>query len=827
MVKELTAEQARLTYQPAAFECNSTADLQPYDGIIGQDRALSALKFGLNIRKPGFNIFVSGFAGTGKTTVIKAFLDAVALQKATPDDWCYVYNFKDPYCPRALRLPLGTGQTFQKDIRQLIDNTRRTLMQTFTSKEYSTRRSEAAEAFTRKREAAFQALSERSRAQGLLLKASQIGLVLLPAKGDQPMTDEDYGKLSQVKKDELMQNREQLSKELKEKVLELRLEESNLEKQLAENDHQIAGNAIEFQFQETKTKYKNLPQVIAYLNEVEEDVIENFKQFFVDTKTGEADPMAQLQEMSRKQTFSRYEVNIFIDRSEAKGAPVVLELNPTFNNLFGRIEREAQFGALYTDFTMIKNGSMHVANGGFLVMRIEDVLTNFQSWEGLKRTLRDGKLAIEDIGERLGFMATKSLKPEPIPLEIKVVLIGEPQYYYALMQYDLEFRELFKVKADFDYVMERNEKNLKDYASVICRICNTEKMKHLSSDALAKILEHSSRLADDQSKLSTLFADITDIIREANFWADEDKTKLIEGKHILKAIEQKVYRSNLVQQHVTEAINKGIYKIDTDGQVVGQVNGLAVMGFGDMVFGRPTRITASLGMGREGVVNIEREANLSGNIHTKGVLILNGYMIEKYATGVPLSLSARLVFEQSYDEIDGDSASSTELYVLLSRLAEAPIRQEIAVTGSVNQKGEVQAIGGVNEKIEGFFEICRYKGLTGQQGVMIPQANVVHLMLKEEVVDAVKIGVFHIYPVINIDEGIEILTGIPAGKNLKPGKFEANTINDRVQKRLLTMAYAMRDFGRTDNETKKDKHKTKTKKPQSPVPKKIVKPRNV
>lgn len=806
MVIELTADQVRLKCDPAMFNCNATHELQPYQGIIGQDRALSALKFGLNIQKPGFHIFVAGLAGTGKATVIKSFLDALAKEKETPPDWCYVHNFKDPYYPKALRVPPGMGQTLQKDIKRLVENAKRGILQAFTSKEYTDRHSEIIEGLNRKRETAFQLISKRARERGLLLKSSPTGLVLIPTKGDQPMSEEEYEKLSQDKKDELIKRREQLTRELKDRLMELQTEESQIEKQLEDNDHQVAAYAIGFLFEELRTKYKDLPQVLNYLKEVEQDIIENYTQFVAEPKPKEADPWATVQAMTRKQALAKYDVNVLVDNSEMKGAPVVLELNPTFNNLFGRIEKEAQFGALYTDFTMIKSGSMHRANGGFLVMRIEDLLNSYQSWDSLKRTLRDGKLMIEEIGERMGFVATKSLRPEPIPLDTKLVIIGEPMFYYTLLQYDLEFSELFKVKADFDSVMDRTDANLKDYAAVICRICNSENMKHLKSDALAKIMEYSSRLANDQAKLSTLFADIADIIREANFWATENKSTLIEAPHIQKAIEQKAYRSNLIQQHITEAINKKIFMIDTEGEVTGQVNGLAVIDLGDFAFGRPNRITASLGLGREGVVDIEREAKLGGRLHTKGMMILNGHIMEKYAMDVPLSLSARLVFEQSYDEVDGDSASSTELYTLLSRLAEAPIKQGIAVTGSVNQKGEVQAIGGINEKIEGFFEVCKYGGLNGKQGVLMPASNVAHLMLKEEVAEAIKAGKFHVYPVRTIDEGIEVLTGIKAGKRLQDGSFEADSINDRVQKRLVSMAEKLRDFGKPEEkETAKKK----------------------
>ena len=804
-MKELKSAQVRLKCNAAMFKCDSTGDLTPFEGIIGQDRALSALKFGLNIRKAGFNIFVSGLAGTGKTTVIKSFLDSLATKKEIPPDWCYIYNFKDADRPSALKVPAGTGQLLHKDMKHIIDNVRRTLIQTFASKEYSNRRAELVDVLNKKREVVFNTFSQKAREKSLLLKASQVGLMLLPASGDQPMTEEAYSKLAQEQKDVLTKNREDLMKELKDHISELQAEENDVEKRLEENDREVVKFAIGHIFEEFKNKYDKLPQVIAYLGEVEQDIIENFEQFKVEPKNNITDPMQALQEMNRKQALSKYEVNVLVDNSCLKGAPVILELNPTFTNLLGRIEKDAQFGALFTDFTMIKSGSLHRANGGFLVMRIEDLLMGFQSWEGLKRTLRDGNLLIEELGERLGYIAMKSLRPQPIPLDVKVVIIGEPMYYHLLLRLDREFSELFKVKADFDSQMERTETSLKEYAAVICRICREENLKHLKSDALAKIIEYSSRLAENQEKLSTLFADIADIIREANFWADEDKVPLIDAKHIQKAIEQKVYRSNLIQQRINEMINDKTIMIDTAGEEIGQVNGLAVLDMGDFAFGRPSRITASLGLGREGLVDIEREAHLGGKLHTKGVMILNGHIVEKYARDIPLSLSARLVFEQSYDGVDGDSASSTELYALLSRLADAPIKQGLAVTGSVNQKGEMQAIGGVNEKIEGFFEVCRVRGLTGKQGVIIPVSNVKHLMLKEDVVEAVSQGKFHIYPVSTIDEGIEILTGVKAGKRLKNGSFQADSINDRVQRRLITLAKKIRDFGKDEEKPEKSR----------------------
>jgi len=799
MPKKLTAEQVRQSCDPALFHCNSTADLVPIGGMIGQDRALNALRFGLSIVKPGFNVYVSGLAGTGRTTAIRPFLEALAAKKETPSDWCYVHNFQDSYCPRALRLPAGMGPGLQKDMTRIVDDARRSLVQAFTSKEYAERRAEITEDFNKRRETVFNAISKKAKDKGLLLQTTPVGLFFVPSSDDEPMSEEQYKGLSAEAKEELRKLQEQFTKELKDQINKFRVEGNAVEEQLENTDREVVRYSIGHLFEELKNNYSQLLPVIDYLKEVEQDIIENFEQFKAEPKTSEVDPMAAMQGLARKQAFRKYEVNVLVDNSELKGAPVILELNPTFNNLFGRIEKEAQFGTLFTDFTMIKSGSLHRANGGYLVVRIEDVLTNLQSWEGLKRTLRDGKLAIEEIGERFGFVATKSLRPEPISLDIKVVVIGEPIFYYLLLRQDLEFKELFKVKADFDTRMDRSEANLKDYAAVICRMCQEENLKHLKNDALAKIIEHSSRLAGEQEKLSTLFADIADIIREANFWAGEEEASLIEARHMEKAIEQKVYRSNLFQQRINEMIVKGMIIIATEGETIGQVNGLAVIDLGDFAFGKPSRITVSVGVGREGLIDIEREAKLGGRLHSKGVMILNGYVTEKYVQDVPLSLSARLVFEQSYEEVEGDSASSAELYTILSRLSDMPIKQSIAVTGSVNQKGEVQAIGGLNEKVEGFFEVCRAKGLNGEQGVLIPASNTRNLMLKEEVVEAVRAGKFHIYPVSTIDEGIEVLTGLKAGQRLEDGSFEPDSINDRVQKRLTTLAERLRDFARGED----------------------------
>ncbi|MDD1705602.1 MAG: Lon protease family protein, partial [Methanoregulaceae archaeon] len=492
--------------------------------------------------------------------------------------------------------------------------------------------------------------------------------------------------------------------------------------------------------------------------------------------------------------FRKYEVNVLVDNSGNSGAPVIFEQNPTYPNLFGKLEKEFSYGVVTTDFSMIRPGSIHRANGGYLVLPVEELFRNPFSWDGLKTALKTGKVAIEEPGERMGYITTKSIKPESIPLDLKVVLIGTPMINQILYTQDPDFSELFKVKADFDATMERNEENVRKYAAFVCTLCKKFQLKHLDRSAVAKVVEYGSRLADDQKKLTTRFSLIADVIREASYYATQDGAEMIAKKHILKAIDERTYRSSLIQEKIQEYIRRGVFLIDTEGENVGQVNGLSVISLGDIEFGRPSRVTASIGVGRGGIMDIEREASMGGPSHTKGVLILSGYLANKFAQDKPLSLNARLVFEQSYEGVDGDSASSTELYAILSALSGLPLKQYIAVTGSVNQKGEVQAIGGVNQKLEGFFEVCKAKGLTGRQGAMIPASNVQNLMLKEEIVEAARAGTFRIYPVKTIDEGIEVLTGVKAGERRADGSFEEGTVNYLVDKRLREMADTFREY---------------------------------
>jgi len=673
----------------------------------------------------------------------------------------------------------------------LIGETQRSLPRVFKSEDYTNRRDATIRAIEEERQKLFAQLNKRAQEEGFILESTPMGLLTIPVVKGKPVSEQNFMALSPEVREEIQMRREKLSAELRTAIRQIRELEGRISEELKNLNREVAIYSIGHLVNDLKEKYKGFPEVETHIEDVRNDILENLAQFI---KEPEAPQAAFAFPWMKDLPFRRYEVNVIVDNSDLKGAPVVLELNPTYQNLFGRIEKEAQFGVLTTDFTMIRGGSLHKANGGYMVLPAEQMLQNIFSWDGLKMALKSEKITIEEAGERLGFITTKGLRPAPIPLSVKVVLIGSPLLHMLLHTYDMDFKELFKVKADFDITMDRTEVNMQNYVAFVCTFCQKENMKHLDASAVAKIIEYGSRLAEDQEKLSARFAEIADIIREANFYASEENSKYIVASHVKKAIEEKVYRSNLIQVKIQEMIRRGIFLIDTEGEAIGQVNGLSVIGLGDFAFGRPSRVTASIGTGREGVIDIEREAMLGGRIHTKGVMILSGYLADKYAQDKPLTLSARLVFEQSYEEVEGDSASSTELYAILSALSGLPIKQYIAVTGSVNQKGEVQAIGGVNDKIEGFFEVCKAKGFTGKQGVIIPESNAQNLMLKEEVVDAVKTGVFHIHSVKTIDEGIEILTGVTAGARKIDGTFEEGTVNYRVDRRLREMAERLKEF---------------------------------
>lgn len=774
-IKELSPADLKAAFDAKKLNCRTTEELSPLEGIIGQDRAVKALKFGLEIKDNGFNIFVSGYTGTGRTTGVSEFVQELAKEKPVPPDWCYVNNFNNNYEPKAISLPAGMGKVFQEDIKTLITSIRNLIPKTFESKDYSEKKDSVIKNIELQKDKLLNDLNKRVQEQGFVLKSSQIGVFIVPIIDGKLLNEQDFLLLSEDKKQQIQSKRAAVNDDLKKTMDRVRDLEKQKDDEIRKLNHDAALFAIDKNINDLKEKFKDVPEAVEHIELVKNDVLQNLAVFI-------AGQVPDIQSQSvfpwmKELPFKKYEVNLIVDNSALKGAPVVIEHNPTYQNIFGRIEKEAQFGVLTTDFTMIRGGSLHKSSGGFLVIPVEELLKNFFSWDSLKNSLVNKKITIEEAGEKLGYITTKGLKPEAIPLSVKVILIGNPLYYDLLFTLDQDFKKLFKVRADFDLFMERNDENIKKYASFACTLCIKEGLRHLEAAAVAKIIEYGSRLAEDKNKISTRFSDISDVIFEGNFYAGQENAKYIKASHLEKAIGEKVYRSNLIHERIKEMIANGTILIDTSGEKVGQLNGLSVSSTGDYIFGRPSRVTATAGIGKEGIIDIERETKLGGPIHTKGVLILGGFLAERYSKDKPLSLAARIVFEQSYGGVEGDSASSAELYAILSALSDLPLKQYIAVTGSVNQKGQVQAVGGVNEKIEGFYEVCRNNGLTGQQGVIIPSGNVRNLMLNEEVIESVKKGQFHIFAVNTIDEGIEILTGVRAGKLNDDGSFEKDTVN--------------------------------------------------
>jgi lon-related putative ATP-dependent protease len=795
MIKALPLENYRASYKPEQVACSTTETMQPTDEIIGQDRAQKALRFGLEIQEKGFNIYVAGMPGTGRRTAVKKFLDELAKTKPKADDWVYVNNFANPYEPLAIRLPPGVGSQLRTDMASFLAEARRALPRAFESEDYAAKRQEALGKLDAERATIVSEVTASAAKQGFTIQMGPTGLMIIPVINGKPLTQEEFEALPEETQTDIIHKREALDADLRGGFRRMRELDTKGTEAVTKFNNEIALYAIGHLLSGLKEKYGKISDLPVYIDSVQKDILENLGTFL---GTAQQQPQEEVppqfrQWLAKDLAFRKYEVNVVVDNAGAGGAPVVFEETPSYQNLLGRAEREVQFGIVTTDLMMIRPGSVHKANGGYLVIPVLDLFRYPFAWDGLKSALRTEKVRIEEPGEQAGFIMTRGLKPQPIPLSVKVILIGTPDIN-QILQGDPDYPDLFKVRADFDTVMDRNEDNTRNYTAFLCTLCKRFSLHHLDNTAVAKVVEYGSRLAEDQQKLSTRFASIADLIREANFYAVQEKAPFITVKHIEKAFDEKIYRSNLVQQKIQEFIERGIYLIDTRGAQVGQINGLSVMELGDFAFGRPSRVTASVAVGREGIIDIERQAQMGGPTHTKGVLILGGYLAGKYAQDKPFSLSAKLVFEQSYGGVDGDSASSTELYAILSALSGLPIRQSIAVTGSVNQRGEVQAIGGVNEKLEGFFEVCKAKGLTGEQGAMIPASNVQNLMLKEEVVLAAESGKFAIYPTRTIDEGIEFLTGVSAGERQPDGSYPEGTVNYLVDKRLREMAEMTRDY---------------------------------
>lgn len=803
-MKPLDVTSLRKTYPATAFDLHTDVIPDYRKTIIGQERAAKALEFGLGNRRPGFNVYVAASDSSNKIKVVQHFLDALSQKDPAPPDWVYVNNFKDPYCPKALRLPNGMARQLKSDIAHFISEARAALVKTFESEEYANKINTIKQDLAEKQQRVFASIGEKAQQEHFVIKRTPMEIIAVPKQGDEEMTQKAFMELSEAEKERIIKKQWEFQNLLQGALRKVREVEKQTAQELIQLDHKAALFAIEDILDDLLAKYANIPGLPEYLEDMKNDILENLILFL---RKDEDDPNSLIR-LQKRELSLRYEVNSIVDNSDVRKAPIVVELNPTYYNLFGKIERESELGTLITNFTLIRPGVLHLANGGYLILPVDDLLTSPFSWENLKRALRNQQLDIEDPTQKYGFISGKSLKPEPITLDVQIILVGRHQLFQLLYQLDDNFKELFKIKADFDETMRATEENLREFSGLIRGITKEEGLLPISSEGLAKLAEYGHRLADHQEKLSTRFSPIADLLREADFYAQQDMSKAIYPAHIEKALEEKIHRSDLLHEKIKELFAEGVYLLDIAGAKAGQINGLAYIDQGDLAFGRPNRITASYSMGKAGVIDLEREANLGGPIHSKGVMILSGFLFDYFGQDKPLNLAARLVFEQSYGGVEGDSASSTELYALLSALSDVPIKQSLAVTGSVNQKGEIQAVGGINEKIEGFFEVCKQAGFPAEHGVLIPYSNIPNLMLKTEVLEAVQQGKFNIWGVKTIEEGIEILTGVPAGKRTwnsetKCWDFEKDTLFFKVNEKLRFLVDLEKRFGADKSEQAK------------------------
>ena len=763
------------------FKFKNTSEIKPLNEVIGQKRAVRAIEFGLNMKSPGYNIFVTGVAGTGKSTIVRDIVTQHAKTLPAPDGWCLVNNFKDQFRPKAIAVFDGKAVRFSKSMNKLIENLAKDLPSAFESKPYLKRLSVIKKRYSDKQAQLFQKIERFAADNHLQIVKSDGEFETIPIVDGKPITTEDFANLSKRKKTEIEANIRLIQSQIEIASVEVDKLTSALHTDIEKLMDETTLSIVKSRLEKIRSEFKDNPSILTYLNEVEQDIVENVNLFMPleenssDEKTIFASP--------QQPKLQRYRVNILTTQDTKKGAPVIFETNPTYHNVMGRIEKRAYMGTVTTDFTMVQAGSLLNANGGFLIMDMESVLMNPYVWETLKRTLRTKCLYIEDIPEESGF-GTVSLRPAPIPLEVKVILLGSYDNFDILQDHDPRFNKIFKVRADFDYEVQKSPDTVQQYAQFIARVCIEEGLLPFTPKGVAAIVEYGEKYASDKDKLSIRFGPLLGVLKEADYWARRNKARLISDKYVVKAFHEHRFRYNLYEEKTHDSYRDGTIMIDVEGAITGQVNGLAVFQVGNFSFGRPLRITAETFMGEKGVINIEREAKLSGKTHDKGVLILSGYLGRTFAQHYPLNLAISITFEQSYSGVDGDSASSTELYAILSSLSGIPIKQGIAVTGSVNQKGTIQAIGGVNQKIEGFFEVCKTKTLNGTQGVIIPRANTKNLMLRKEVVDAVKRREFHVYQVSTVEEGIEILTGVPAGKADKNGKYPDGTVYGAVQEKL-------------------------------------------
>ena len=769
------------------FSFKTTDDIEPFKGIIGQERAVKAFEFGLNVKMKGYNIYVSGPSGSGKTTYAKLSAKKKAKNEAVPYDWCYVYNFDDPRSPLSLRFEPGIGRQFRDDMNELVSFFKTELTKTFTSEDYDKEKSDLSRTYDDKRDELIKKLDSVASENSFALKTSNSGIIFQPIIDNVLITEENYDSLDEDVKNGINERLESMQDVVNSIMRDIKNIDKEYRQKMDDLDYKIGMFAIGHYVSALQEKYQYSERVIKYLESVQEDVLENIDQFS-EQEPDEEDPVAallpKLGGTKNDDATLKYRVNLIVDNSKTEGAPVIVDYNPTYYNLVGEVEYDNEYGNLTTDFMKIKPGLMHRANGGYLIIQAQDLLSNVQAWEALRRIIKTKEITIENLRDQVGAIAVTTLKPEPIPSDVKVILVGGAYYYELLRGYDEDFSKLFKIRADFDYEMDRNDENIFKIAGFISKFCENEKTLPFDSSAVASVIEYSSRSVESQKKLSTRFNLIAEILAESATWAQLDNAEIVTAEYVKKAEEEKAYRLSMYQEKMNELLDNNTIMIATDGYCVGKINGLAVLDMGDYSFGSPTRITATTYMGKSGIVNIEKEAEMSGPTHNKGVQIITGYLGRMYAQKMPLSLSCRIAFEQNYNGIDGDSASSTELYCILSSLSEIPVNQSLAVTGSVNQCGEIQAIGGVTHKIEGYFDLCSRRGLTGKQGVVIPESNVNDLVLKDDVIEAVKNGMFHIYSISTIDEGIELLLGTEAGIMDENGDYPPESVHGRVMAKL-------------------------------------------
>lgn len=779
---ELTYKDLKNLCNPNIFNFETTDELETSGLVYGQERGIAALQFGLSINAKGYNLYIEGPSGVGKTMYTKQYVSEIASKQKTPDDWCYIYNFDNPNEPIAVSLPAGEGKNFASTMEAFVEDIRKYLKRTFNNDDFEKEKSLIKQKYEEKRTKLLEALNKETLKNNFQVKAAPNGIYMLPVYKGKALDEAEFEKLD----DSIKAGYEEKSSIVQEQIMQvigqLKLIEKESEKKVDEWQSNIALLTINSYINPIRAAYKKNQKIITFLDNIKKDILKNISNFIIEETCTQLTPQSPKPEVVKP--WLNYRVNLFVDNSNTEGSPVIMDSNYSYQNLFGKLEYENQYGMLRTDYTMLKSGILHKANGGYLILQAQDLLTNQLCYDTLKKSLLIKEANIENNMEQRSSLVMISLKPEPIPLNVKVLLLGDANIYHTLLALDPDFKKLFKIKVEFEESAPRNNDNILRLAKFVHSYCEKEKCLPLDKSAMAKVVEYASRLSDDKEKLSTHFNEIGEIVSESSTWARLSKKKIVTADYVDKALKKRIERVKKYDQKYAELIEENSLLIDTDGYKVGEINGLTVMTIGDYTFGKPAKITANTFMGKTGVINVERETDMSGPTHSKGVLILRGYLGEKFAQDFPLSLTASLCFEQLYNGVDGDSASSTECYAILSSLSNVPITQSIAVTGSVNQKGFIQPIGGVNEKIEGFYNICKKRGLTGKQGVIIPIQNVRNLHLTDEIIENVKEKKFHIYAVSTIDEGIEILTGVPAGKQNKDGKYPAGTINHLVYEKL-------------------------------------------